>query len=71
MIALVSVALGWQTGSAWQWQPERIEEPFDLNLDSFGTLAPAADVEAAFTDALRVWSIEAEADVFVDSGVEE
>lgn len=68
MIALLSFAHAFDAGAGWAWQDAPIEEPFDVNVDSFATLAPAVEVESAFSDALDTWSIEAEADLYLRYG---
>lgn len=68
IVLLAETALAYQTGAAWPWQDAPIEEPFELNVDSFANLAPTADVEAAFQDALDTWSIESGADLYLRYG---
>lgn len=68
MIFLFAQAHAYETGAAWPWQDAPIEDAFELNVDSFGTLAPAAELEAAFSDALDTWSIESGADLYLRYG---
>lgn len=56
------------SGVDWTWQRAPVDEPFELNTDSFAPVAPAADVEAVFVRALRTWSVESEADLFLAYG---
>jgi MYXO-CTERM domain-containing protein len=56
------------SGIDWSWQDAPAEEPFSLNVDSFRELGPPDDVEAVFRHSLRVWSVESEADLFLEYG---
>jgi hypothetical protein len=64
-----STAWAWNgSGIDWSWQDAPVDEPFVLNTDSFAPVGPADEVEAVFERALRTWSVEGEADLFLEYG---
>ncbi len=65
---MLHTALAFETGASWSWQEAPIEAPFELNVDSFAPIAPPAEAEAAFTDALDTWSIESGGDLYLRYG---
>lgn len=64
-----SAAFAWNgSGIDWAWQDAPVEEPFSLHAESFAEVAPPDTIEALFRRSLRIWTVESEADLFLEYG---
>jgi hypothetical protein len=70
MIAWIGLAAAYElNGVDWAWQQSPVEDPFVLNLDDFpASFAEPAALEEVWKQAVRTWSVEGQALLYLDDG---
>jgi hypothetical protein len=69
LLLATAPAFAWNgSGVDWTWQGSPVDEPFELNVESFEPVGPADRVEDVFVRALRTWTVESDADLVLEYG---